>query len=82
MALDAQIYDCLNSDKLLQDCEDRKGMDQIVLDDLKTEKSFNDAALIELKKLIEFEDKNVVEPQPRPIEANIQAMKAEQLQQA
>lgn len=71
MGLDAQIYDCLNSDKRLEECETRKGMDQLVLDDLKTEKSFNDAALIELQKLIEFEDKNVYEPPPRPVDANI-----------
>ena len=35
-----------------------------MLDDLKTEKSFNDGSLKELQKLVEFEDKNVYEPEP------------------
>eukprot|EP00828_Plagiopyla_frontata_P029786 TRINITY_DN3859_c0_g1_i16.p2 TRINITY_DN3859_c0_g1~~TRINITY_DN3859_c0_g1_i16.p2 ORF type:complete len:215 (-),score=80.53 TRINITY_DN3859_c0_g1_i16:34-678(-) len=59
-----QIFDCENSDKRLEKCETRKGLDQVVLDDLKTEKSFNTGVLKELDKLTEFEDKNVNEPGP------------------
>ncbi len=41
MSLDAQIYDCMNSDKQLEECENRKGMDEVIINDLKTERSFN-----------------------------------------
>ena len=35
-----------------------------MIDDIKTEKSFNEGSLKELEKLIEFDDKNVYEPAP------------------
>ena len=48
LSLDAKIFDCSNSDKILEKCEIRKGLDQVVIDDLKTEKAFNDGSLKEL----------------------------------
>ena len=37
--------------------------------DLKTEKSFNEGVLKEMEKLLQFDDKNVYEPEPmQPVE--------------
>ena len=46
-----------------------------MLDDLKTEKSFNTGSLKELEKLKEFDDKNVYEP--GPMEPDAAAIAAE-----
>jgi len=45
-----------------------------VVDDLKTEKSFNAGSLKELEKLDTFPDKNV--PEPPPMEPNAAAIAA------
>ena len=83
LSLDAQIFDCSNSDKILEKCEIRKGLDQVVIDDLKTEKSFNDGSLKELQKLVEFEDKNVYEPAPmEPDPAMVAAEEAKNEEEA
>ena len=63
--MDTMIHECKNLKNKEEGCQREQDSHSQFQDDLKTQISFNNAAIKELEKLLEYDDKNIDDPNPQ-----------------